>query len=165
MSHANSILQRFVIVTAGLSLLFYAIACNAGPSGSYFAVIVKDLDASVDWYANVFDVDRGELLTDGDKYKIVNLARPGLFIELLELRAAVARPEHYLEGPFKLGLLVDDLDAFVRRLPESIPPLDVIEDERNNLRFVQLRDPDGNIVQVMETLSSSDNQPAENTPG
>ncbi|MDX1556011.1 MAG: VOC family protein, partial [Xanthomonadales bacterium] len=89
------------------------------------------------------------LTDENGRYDIINLSRDGLFVELVQLRDAQARPEGRLEGPFKVGFLVADLDAFLAALPADRERPEVVEDQRNGLKMVQLRDPDGTVVQVM----------------
>ena len=126
----------------------------AGPepvvTGSYYAVIVSDIEVAAAWYRETLGLGETTRLGEAGRYDIVNLARPGLAVELLSLAAAAPRPEGYLRGAFKVGMLVADLEEFIDSLPETIPPPQVIQDDDNGFRLVQLRDPDGNIVQVME---------------
>lgn len=65
---------------------------------------------------------------------------------MLQLAAAAERPEGYIRGPFKVGMLVADLAA----LPAGTEPPRILEGENNGLLLIQLRDPEGNIVQVMQ---------------
>lgn len=140
-----------------LLALISSTSSDATTEGSFFAIIVSDIEASQQWYASSFNLVPGPMVSASGRYSIVNLQKPGLFIELLELETAEARSEGYIRGPFKVGLLVNDLSDFVAGLPDTIPEPDVIHDTPNNLLLVQLRDPDGNIVQVMELLKSQAN--------
>jgi hypothetical protein len=74
-------------------------------------------------------------------------------VELVELEDASPRPDGRQHGPFMVGFLVADLDEFLAVLPAEVER-EVIEDRRNDLRFVQLRDPGGNAVQVMAPLDT-----------
>jgi len=123
-------------------------------SGTFFAVIVEDLDVSAAWYVSVFDLELGNRMTDGENYDIAILQNETLVIELLELAAAVDRPEGLVRGPFKSGFFVDDLAAFVADLTDEVPRPDILDDEANGLLLIQLRDPDGNIIQVMQRRDS-----------
>lgn len=143
----------FAALTAILTLVS-ATSSHAVMEGSYFAVIVSDIDASQQWYESALGLKPESRVSDDGRYTIVNLQRPGLFVELLELESAHARPEGRMRGPFKVGMLVSDLDEFVASLPDSVTEPEVIRDPLNKLRLVQLRDPDGNIIQVMELLES-----------
>lgn len=141
--------------------VFLALLCGAAVlarpadyrvDGSYYAVIVTDIETASAWYENTLGLEETSRLADEGRYVIVNLGRPGLAVELLQLEAADTRPEGYVTGPFKIGMLVADLDALMASLPAGTEPPRVIEDEKNGLLLVQIRDPDGNIVQVMQRL-------------
>lgn len=139
----------FAALTATLTIIS-ATPTYADLEGSYFAVIVSDIEASQQWYESTLGLKPTSTLSEDGRYIIVNLQKPGLFVELLELQSAHERPEHRFEGAFKVGILVSDLEKFVASLPDSVTKPEVINDQTNKLRLVQLRDPDGNIVQVME---------------
>lgn len=146
---ATSFFIRLAVAAVIVMSLMPPAPARADVEGSYFAIIVNDIDASVAWYESTLQLDR---VSSGktDRFEIVNLQGRGLFVELIELRSAAERPGGRIKGPFKLGILVDDLESFVQELPESMPEPDIVGDEANKLRLVQLRDPDGNIIQVMD---------------
>ncbi|MDH3428483.1 MAG: VOC family protein [Gammaproteobacteria bacterium] len=121
-------------------------------AGAYFAVIVSDIEVSREWYRNNLQLEQLTRFSEEGRYDVVNLARPGLFVELLQLDAATDRPEGRIQGPFKVGLLVADVEAFAASLPETGTAPRILHDERNRLLMLQLRDPDGYIVQVMQVL-------------
>lgn len=143
--------RKFVSFSA-FCLLIVAPAIHAEAEGTYFAQIVSDIDASAEWYKTTFDLALGTELSQSGRYKIINLHGPGLFIELLELDDVIERPKGRVKGPFKVGMLVSDLSGFIARLPDSIPKPKVILDSGNSLRLIQLADPDGNTIQIMEML-------------
>ncbi len=118
------------------------------PEGSYFAIIVSDIEESVAWYTSVLALNESSS-SKTERFEIVNLRGPGLFVELIELTVAEPRPAG-IRGPFKVGFVVDDLGRFIEQLPDSMPEPDVINDGVNSLQLMQLRDPDGNIIQVMD---------------
>ena len=135
--------------------LLLAVLCapaRAGIQGAYFAVIVADADVAAGWYRSVFGLGVANRMTEPDRYDIVILENEQLIVELLELEAAVERPEGRVTGLFKTGFLVDDLAAFAAALPNHVPPPDILDDADNGLLLLQLRDPDGNIVQVMQPI-------------
>lgn len=145
-----------ILVCMVLSLAAFARA-DTSISGSYFAVIVRDVDVSTGWYRSVLGLEPGTRLTEPGRYDIVNLQGPGLHVELLELADAASRPAGFVHGPFKVGMLVDDLEGFVDGLPASLPRPQIIEDAQNGLALIQLRDPDGNVVQVMQRIDRISN--------
>lgn len=139
------------LAVAGLFLLAPGMV-SANRTGSYFAVIVNDIDQSVAWYSSTLALEAGEMLSEEGRYEIINLRGESLFVELLQLAAAGDRPEGLVKGPFKVGFLVDDINQFVGELPASIERPGIIDDEANKLLMIQLKDPDGNTVQVMQLL-------------
>ena len=147
-------MRRFAPIILLAAALALGNAARAEPAytGSYFAVIVSDIDASVAWYEAHLGVTESTRLADAGRYEIVNMVRPGLFVELLELADAATPPDGRVRGPFKLGALVADLDAIVAALPAAADAPGIVEDANNGLRLLQLRDPDGNVVQLMQLL-------------
>ncbi len=132
---------------------------HAGTEGSYFSVIVSDIEKSAAWYRRVLGLEEKTRLDGGGQFQIVNLHGPGLFVELIATDSALDRPEGRIEGPFKVGLLVPDLDHFLTRLPESMQRPELVTDTRNALRLVQILDPDGNTVQVMQAIAETPDLP------
>lgn len=153
--------MRLLLTTIALVLSCPAAATEPRPDGSFFAVIVSDVETSAAWYRDTLGLETVNRLADGQDYDVILLAGPGLFVELLQLTEAASRPEGYTQGLFKTGFQVPDIKAFVEALPESVVVPDIIEDERNAVSFLQLRDPDGNIVQVMEAGRSPARQETE----
>jgi catechol 2,3-dioxygenase-like lactoylglutathione lyase family enzyme len=124
----------------------------ASIQGSYFAVIVSDIEGSRNWYQTVLGLKEVNRLNDRGRYDIINMAGPGLFVELLKLDAAAARPGGQIEGPFKVGMLVDDLTAFAAGLPAVASEAEIVYDGRASVLLLQLKDPDNNTVQVMQVV-------------
>ena len=120
--------------------------------GSYFAVIVSDVEAARNWYQTVLGLEEVSRNADRGRYDIINMAGPGLFVELLKLDAAVSRPGGQIEGPFKVGMLVDDLTAFAAGLPAAAAQAEIVYDRKNSVLVLQLKDPDNNTVQVMQLV-------------
>lgn len=121
--------------------------------GSYFAVIVSDVEAARNWYQTVLGLTESSRTAERGRYDIINMVGPGLFVELLSLDAAVSRPGGQIEGPFKVGMLVDDLTAFAAGLPAAASPAEIVYDRKNSVLVLQLRDPDNNTVQVMQKVA------------
>ncbi|MGI9201416.1 MAG: VOC family protein [Woeseiaceae bacterium] len=127
-------------------------AVEAKIEGSYFAMIVSDVEASRNWYQTVLGLEEISRSTERGRYDIINMAGPGLFVELLQLDAAAARPGGQIEGPFKVGMLVDDLTAFAAALPATTAEANIIYDQENSIVLLQLKDLDNNTVQVMQKV-------------
>lgn len=147
-----------VVAAIGISLLLSANAFANGDNdrpfvtGSYFAIIVDDVDVSAEWYKSVLRLEQKTRFSAPDRYDIVNLAGVGIHVELIEAISVAERPDGRVAGPFKVGILVADIAAFVAALPRDMERPEVINDERNGLLMLQLRDPDNYIVQVMQLL-------------
>lgn len=128
------------------------------PSGrQFFALSVPNARASADWYTRAFGV---KLLleiepADGAAHILI-LGTDALLIEIMQLRAAkspgaaVIESRHLTHGIVKVGLYVQDLDAAVAHLRKMNTQFDtdIIEDAKLDMRFVLVRDPDGNLVQL-----------------
>ncbi len=120
--------------------------------GSYFAVIVSDVEAASNWYQTVLGLEERSRSSERGRYDIVNMAGPGLFVELLKLDHAATRPGGQIEGPFKVGMIVDDLTAFAAALPAVASQAEIVYDSNNSVLVLQLKDPDNNTVQVMQMV-------------
>ncbi|MGI9221537.1 MAG: VOC family protein [Woeseiaceae bacterium] len=137
-------------------LVFFSAALSAEEvteariEGSFFAIIVNDVEASRNWYQTVLGLEEISRSTERDRYDIINMSGPGLFVELLQLSAAATRPGGQIEGPFKVGMLVDDLTAFAAVLPSTASDANIIYDQKNEVLILQLKDPDNNTVQIMQ---------------
>lgn len=53
-------------------------------------------------------------------------------------------------GAAHVGIAVDDVDAFLEDLPESVEPMSEPRTTASGTRLVFLRDPDGNLVELLE---------------
>ena len=144
-------MRLLVILVLLLPFASYS-AEEADVDGSYFAVIVDDIDGSSSWYQAVLGLEELSRSKEEGQYEIVNLVGPGIFVELLQLPRAGERPGGQTKGPFKVGLLVQDIESFAAKLPAAVSPANIVFDQTNNLLFLQLRDPDDNMVQVMQLL-------------
>ena len=143
---------RLLLFSLVICFSFAANAQEAKIQGSYFAIIVSDVEASENWYETVLGLQELSRSNERGRYKITNLSGPGIFVELLQLDAASARPGGQIEGPFKVGMLVDDLTSFAASLPAVAGDPKIVYDNENDVLVLQLRDPDNNTVQVMQTV-------------
>ncbi len=131
----------------------------------YFAVIVRDLDAAVEWYRDVLGLEEwiGSEAEDG-RWRILNLRSEKFIVELI--RHDEARTVERAHGFFKVGFHVPDIEAVADRveLVTGERPR-VAEFERFGLHVLQLRDPDGNIIQVHSWLEPDEGaRPPEGEP-
>ena len=150
-------LKRFLFLAG----LLGAGAATAGevirPAAPQFAAIsVPDAPASAAWYRKAFGLRvLDDFKPDGADHVII-LTSETLLLEILQLRAAkspgaeAVKNPHLTHGIFKVGFHVADLDAAVAtlRAMKAEFDTDIIDDPKHGLRFVLLRDPHGNYVQL-----------------
>jgi catechol 2,3-dioxygenase-like lactoylglutathione lyase family enzyme len=126
-------------------------------SAQFVALSVPDAPASARWYSEAFGLRvLGEIKPPDGAAHVILLKSETLLMEILQLRDARSPGEEGIQKPqlthgiFKVGFHVPDLDAAVARLKtlEARFETGIVEDRRHRLRFVLLRDPDGNFVQL-----------------
>jgi hypothetical protein len=128
------------------------------PAGrQFFALSVPDARVAADWYARAFGVKPlHEIKPASGEAHILILGSDTLLIEIMQLREArspgpaVIENRHLTHGIVKVGLYVKDLDAAVEHLRNMNAKFDtqIVEDRGLDMRFVLVRDPDGNCVQL-----------------
>ncbi|NNL93608.1 MAG: VOC family protein [Saprospiraceae bacterium] len=131
------------------------------PDAGFAALIVNDIDVSVNWYSEVFSLTVLNKVNLEDRgIKQVNLKGENMHIELIELTSAVAQNEILkdypnktkIEGIFKVGYYVSKFDEWV----DSLIELDVnfngdfVKDNLSGKRMLVVFDPDGNRIQFFE---------------
>ena len=121
----------------------------------FFALRVRDLDAAVAWYAELLGLEELDRTRAEDgTWEIANLRSDALFVEVI--RDERASPAERALGFAKVGFGVPDVRVLAARLErESGLRPRVIEIERHGLRLVQLRDPEGNVLQLVSPLDGS----------
>ena len=162
--------RRFVMITAMTALL----TAVSGPglaqtvpepiaaNGAFFALQVRDLDASVAWYRDVFGmrVVMSPPTVNGVAMRLME--GDGVIVELIHdetarpLRDLIAggqdrRGPIWVHGQFKAGIMVADFDGVIARLRErganiAIGPFPPRSDQRAN---AVIRDNEGNYLQVV----------------
>lgn len=118
----------------------------------YFAVLVEDVDRSVAWYRSVFGLDElgGSAAEDGS-WRIENLGSDQLLVEII--RDDRAREAERPLGFRKVGFQVADVEVLADRVAAATGERPrVLDFERFALRIIQIRDPDGNIIQLSSPL-------------
>lgn len=118
----------------------------------YFAVFVEDVDRSLAWYRTVFGLETlgGSAAEDGS-WRIENLRNEHLLIELI--RDDRAQEVDRARGFRKVGFQVPDVEAVADRVARATGERPrVLDFARFGLRIIQLRDPDGNIIQLSSPL-------------
>ena len=134
-------------------------------SRQYFAVSVGDMDRSVAWYGRALGLDvLDDTSADDGRWRIVNMLNDHLSVELIQDRrdAVVDRAR----GFAKVGFMVSDVAAVadrVERSGETRPR--VLDFQKHQIRLIQLKDPDDNIVQLFSPLAEpeTDQEPEPGT--
>jgi len=134
-------------------------------SAHHAAVTVADLDRAVAFYRDTFDfdvIDRFEVA--GEAFatavgvpdatgRFAHLDGGGVRVELVEYEPqgdAVERADLNQPGAHHLGLAVDDVDAFHDRLSGDVDTLSDPRTTDSGTRILFLRDPEGNLIEVIE---------------
>ncbi len=132
----------------------------------HVGITVADLDRATDFYAETFGLEviaefsvSGEAFADavdvpGATGSFAHLDADGIRLELVEYDPeetphedpALDRP-----GAVHLGLAVDDLDAFHAELDEGVETLSDPRTTESGTRICFVRDPEGNLIEVLET--------------
>jgi predicted enzyme related to lactoylglutathione lyase len=127
---------------------------------NFSAVVVSNLNASVQWYKSVFDLKtKNEMNDPNGSYKITILESPTYSLELLELRGSLMQKEILkgkpddikIQGHFKIGFKASDMDACLKHLSNlkvNVPQ--VWTDGTTKKRNFLISDPDGNLIQFYE---------------
>ena len=146
----------FAVLLLGTGLVRAGPAIDPG-APQFIAISVPDAPASARWYREAFGLNvLDEIKPPDGAAHVIILASESLLVEILQLRAAKSPGEQAVKQPelthgvFKVGFHVTDLDAAVARLRAMKVAFDtdIIDDTQHGLRFVLLRDPDGNYIQL-----------------
>jgi catechol 2,3-dioxygenase-like lactoylglutathione lyase family enzyme len=119
----------------------------------YVAVQVADVDAAATWYRAAFGLDTlDDTEADDGSWRIVNLQNEHLFVEII--RDDRAQAVDRARGFFKVGFRVPDVEAVADRMAAATGDRPrVIDVEQHAIRIVQLRDPEGNMIQLSSSLA------------
>jgi len=118
----------------------------------YFAVLVSDVDESVNWYQTVFGLRGvGGSRADDGSWRIENLNNEFLFVEIIRDDRVTETGDAL--GFAKVGFSVPDVQAVADRVARTTGEAPrVLDFEEFNQRLIQIRDPDGNIIQLTSVL-------------
>ena len=131
----------------------------------HVGITVSDLDRAVDFYRDVLGLSvvaefsvSGEAFEtgvdiEGANAQFAHLDGGGVRIELVAYDPAAdapSTPQLNDTGATHLGLEVDDLDAFYNELPPTVDTLSSPQTTETGTRILFLRDPEGNLVEVLE---------------
>jgi len=125
---------------------------------NFSAVVVKNLDSSIRWYQSVLGVKIKDRPPAIDEYRIAILESPRLVLELIEFKYALERSKilenkaegAMIQGYFKIGFKVTDMDSFLLYLEKIKITVDRIYKDSSGKRNFLIYDPDGNLVQFFE---------------
>jgi len=136
------------------------------PNAHHFAVTVADLDRAVAFYRDVLELDvltrfsvGGEAFetgvdVDGASADFAHMDAGDARIELVEYDPeGDARTNGRLNQPgaTHLGLSVSDLDGVYADLPDDVETLSAPQTTESGTRILFLRDPDGTLIELLET--------------
>ena len=129
--------------------------------GSFSAIIVSDINTSIDWYSSVLGLEMLHKTASKERgFKQSNLKKGGVLIELIELNKAINLKKDFpnfnsrmrFNGFFKIGFLVSDFDKWMLDLKKKKVSIygSVVTDVNSKKRMVIILDPDGNRIQLFE---------------
>jgi catechol 2,3-dioxygenase-like lactoylglutathione lyase family enzyme len=136
------------------------------PPAHHVGITVTDLDRAVEFYTDIFDLPvLAEFSVSGESFStgvavedatgnFAHLDADGIRIELVEYdpEGDAARAERINQpGAKHLGLEAENLDDFYRALPEDVTTLSEPQTTESGTRICFVQDPDGNLVEVLET--------------
>jgi glyoxylase I family protein len=129
----------------------------------FSAVIVQDMDASIDWYEGVLEFSVASR-TDNEERGLrqANLVNSETVIELIEISSSIGIDEiqalkpntRYVQGFFKFGLIVDDFDGWEQRLKQKGVEFrgESMYDSLTQRSMMIILDPDGNRIQLFSPV-------------
>ena len=135
-------------------------ASNLSLEAHFSAMIVSNIDTSIDWYTQVLGFEVLNFVESKERgFKQSNLKKNAIAIELIELDSAISIEDvpYYtsktrVKGFFKTGFLVSDFNKWMRHLTNKEVNFhgSVVTDDTNGKRMVIIKDPDGNRIQIFE---------------
>jgi predicted enzyme related to lactoylglutathione lyase len=146
----------FITISASLLLSSHAVAeswVGRIQAPQYFAVSVEDVDKSVAWYTKALGLTKlDDKKADDGRWRIANLSNDQLFVEIIWDRRDGAKGRYH--GIAKVGFSVPDIDAVADRVKEALGERPrVLDFKEHGIRILQLRDPDGNIIQLSTPMN------------
>lgn len=157
--------MRHLLLTISLLLTQFAVQSQAtslpAPKPYFSAIIVSDIDTSIDWYSENFGLEIVNKVENSEHgFKQANLKRGATWLELIELDNARSQaelvadlpPKTRIEGYFKFGFTVSEFDNWIKFLTEAEVDLygSVVQDSNSGKRMIIVLDPDGNRIQLFE---------------
>lgn len=128
----------------------------------FVAVAVEDVDQAVSWYTAALGLEQiDDTTAEDDAWRIVNLANEHFFVEIIrddrEARETPGKPQKPWLGFAKVGFRVPDLEVVADRVERATGARPRIVDfVRHGVRIMQLKDPEGNTLQLTSPLDPAD---------
>ncbi len=125
----------------------------------FFALIVHKMDSSERWYCSLFGLNVAKRMNEAATgFNVSILESSSLVIELIENKTSIAlkdiladKPEGTkIEGLFKAGFHIDDVDAWLKHLSSLKISVGKIYKDASGKRNFLIQDPDGNLIQFFE---------------
>jgi catechol 2,3-dioxygenase-like lactoylglutathione lyase family enzyme len=131
----------------------------------HVGLTVTNLDRVVDFYRDILDLSviaefevSGEAFAtgvdiEGASARFAHLDGGSVRIELVEYEPAAAQgstPQLNESGATHLGLEVEDMDSFYKQLPSTVETLSSPQTTATGTRILFLRDPEENLIEILE---------------
>jgi catechol 2,3-dioxygenase-like lactoylglutathione lyase family enzyme len=135
-------------------------------SAHHVGLTVSDLEETLPFYRDVLGLDvldrfsvEGEAFADavgvdGAGADFAHLDANGVRLELVEYDPEAeprSKPQLNEPGATHVGLAVADLEAFYADLSEEVPTISEPRTTASGTSICFLRDPEGNLVEILET--------------
>ncbi len=131
------------------------------PEPYFAAIIVANIDTSIDWYSNILGfkiLNRLDLKERG--FKQANLKRGNILIELIETNSTIYPKDILVNqsnktrmaGFFKLGFRIPEFTRWMDFLTKSKVKFQgtAVKDKVSGKKTILILDPDGNRIQLFE---------------
>lgn len=139
---------------------------NIDLTAHHTGITVHDLDTAIEFYRDVLGLDVAAEFTlsdddfaaavavEGATGNFAHLDAGGSRVELIEYEPegeTVGETMVNQPGAKHLGLATDDVDGFYEGLPESVETLSEPRTTGSGSRILFVRDPEGNLVELVES--------------
>jgi uncharacterized glyoxalase superfamily protein PhnB len=157
--------MKYIVLTAAL-LLFFTTAFTQtsfklSAQGQFFALSVKNLEESSQWYQQNLGFEKINRMTAKDSSVITEILKSGnIVIEMAQHRTAISKdelkkqPDFLWHGIIKVGIYVNNLQDVITQLKSKNIPLMMrpFTDTENKIKFFMVRDNNQNTLQFFERL-------------
>lgn len=129
--------------------------------GQFFALSVKNLSESSQWYQRNLGFEKINSMIAKDSSSMTEILKSGnIVIEIQQQRNAISKdefkkqPDFLWYGIFKVGIYVTSIDEVIAQLKLNNTALMMgpITDTDNKIKFFMVRDNNRNVIQFFETL-------------